>query len=273
MNVMDARSSRSLRMIHEATLSRADFIEGAARSLSVLESFDVQRQRLNATQTAERTGLTRAAARRHLLTLAHLGYLESDGQFYWLAPRVLRLAGSYLSSARLPRVVRPSLRRLAESMRGNFCVAVLDDQESVIVATSGERTGGEDSAPYGAHLGSRLPAFCTSTGRVLLAALSKKELDAWLKRCAPARRTSKTLTSRRALKQVIATASQAHFSYASEEHELGVHAIAVPLFDATGRCVAALNMVDHLTSTPKTLLCNAGLARLQREANELRAWL
>lgn len=260
-------------MLEKPTLATADFIEGAARSLSVLESFDVHRQRLNATQTAERTGLTRAAARRHLLTLAHLGYLESDGQFYWLAPRVLRLAGSYLSSARLPRAVRPSLRRLAESMRGNFCVAVLDDQESVIVATSGERTSSADRAPYGAHLGSRLPAFCTSTGRVLLAALSKKDLASWLTRCTPTRLTSKTLTSRRALREAIATASETNFAYASEEHELGVHAIAVPLFDATGHCVAALNLVDHIASTPKTVLCAEGLARLRREANELRAWL
>lgn len=239
----------------------------------VLESFDVHRQRLNATQTAERTGLTRAAARRHLLTLAHLGYLESDGQFYWLAARVLRLAGSYLSSARLPRAVRPSLRRLAESMSGNFCVAVLDDQESVIVATSGGRSGSNESAPYGAHLGSRLPAFCTSTGRVLLAALSDRELQVWLKRCAPTRLTSKTITSKRELKHAIVAVGEANFAYACEEHEIGVHAIAVPLFDATGRCVAALNMVDHIAAMPKTVLCTQGLARLRREANELRAWL
>lgn len=260
-------------MIQKPTLSPSDFIEGAARALSVLESFDVHRQRLNATQTAERTGLARAAARRHLLTLAHLGYLESDGQFYWLAPRVLRLAGSYLSSARLPRVVRPSLRRLAESMKGNFCVAVLDAEQSVIVATSGERTNSADSAPYGAHLGSRLPAFCTSSGRVLLAALPKKELDVWLKRCTPSRLTSKTLVSRGALKQAITLAREENFAYASEEHELGVHAIAVALFDAAGRCVAALNMVDHIATTPKVVLCTQGLARLRREANELRAWL
>lgn len=255
------------------TISTADFIEGAARSLAVLESFDVHRQRLNATQTAERTGLTRAAARRHLLTLAHLGYLETDGQFFWLAARVLRLAGSYLSSARLPRAVQPSLRRLARSMSGNFCVAVLDNQESVIVATSGERSGGDVTAPYGAYLGSRLPAFCTSTGRVLLAALRADERAEWLKRCTLTRLTSKTVTTRRELKRVIDTVSEENFAYAREEHELGVHAIAVPLFDATGRCVAALNMVDYINSTPQNVLCTAGLARLQRVANELRATL
>jgi IclR family transcriptional regulator, pca regulon regulatory protein len=271
---MIARSSRKTKFMLVGTqISAADYIAGAARSLAVLECFDVHRQRLNATQTAERTGLTRAAARRHLLTLAHLGYLESDGQFYWLAPRVLRLAGSYLSSARLPRAVRPSLRRLSESMRGNFCVAVLDGQESVIVATSGERASGRESAPYGAHLGSRLPAFCTSTGRVLLAALARKELAYWLKGVAPARLTSKTVTARSALQRKIAQARQETFAYASEEHELGIHAIAVPLHDASGRCVAALNLVDHIASTSRTALYESGLPRLRSEANELRALL
>ena len=86
------------------TIAHADYIAGMAKGLAVLESFDTQRQRLNATLAAERAGLTRAAARRHLLTLAHLGYLETDGSWFWLAPKVLRFSGSYLASARLPRV-------------------------------------------------------------------------------------------------------------------------------------------------------------------------
>ena len=85
------------------TIARADLIEGLAKGLAVLESFDTERQRLNATLTAARAGLTRASARRHLLTLAHLGYLETDGSYFWMAPKVLRFSGSYLASARLPR--------------------------------------------------------------------------------------------------------------------------------------------------------------------------
>jgi IclR family pca regulon transcriptional regulator len=81
-------------------IAKADFIEGMAKGLAVLESFDTERQRLNATLAAQRAGLTRAAARRHLLTLAHLGYLETDGSHFWLAPKVLRFSGSYLASAR-----------------------------------------------------------------------------------------------------------------------------------------------------------------------------
>src|SRR5215207_1311274 len=85
------------------TIAKPDFIEGIAKGMAVLESFDTERQRLNATLAAERAGLTRAAARRHLLTLAHLGYLETDGSYFWMSPKVLRFSGTYLSSSRLPR--------------------------------------------------------------------------------------------------------------------------------------------------------------------------
>ena len=94
-------------------IAKADMIEGMAKGMAVLESFDTQRQRLNATLAAERAGITRAAARRHLLTLAHLGYLETDGSYFWLAAKVLRFSGSYLATARLPRAVQPTLNRLA----------------------------------------------------------------------------------------------------------------------------------------------------------------
>src|SRR4030095_4959999 len=87
------------------TIAKADFIAGMAKGMAVLESFDTERQRLNATLASQRAGITRAAARRHLLTLTHLGYLETDGNYFWLAPKVLRFSGSYLASARLPRVL------------------------------------------------------------------------------------------------------------------------------------------------------------------------
>src|SRR5574343_1594199 len=117
-------------------IAKADFIEGIARGMAVLESFDTERQRLNATLAAERAGITRAAARRHLLTLAHLGYLETDGSHYWLAPKVLRFSGSYLASARLPRLIQPTLNRLAALTRESFSAVVLDEDEVVIVARS-----------------------------------------------------------------------------------------------------------------------------------------
>ena len=153
-----------------------------AKGMAVLESFDTERQRLNATLAAQRTGLTRAAARRHLLTLAHLGYLETDGSYFWLAPKVLRFSGSYLASARLPRVLQPTLNRLAAQT-----------QRVVFGRGARWRRGGDRGAQrrvlarpsrvlaYGLHLGARLPAHATSTGRVLLAAhAARRSSTAWL---------------------------------------------------------------------------------------------
>ncbi|MGA8009028.1 MAG: helix-turn-helix domain-containing protein, partial [Thiomonas sp.] len=124
------------------TIAKADLIEGLAKGLAVLESFDTERQRLNATLTAGRTGLTRAAARRHLLTLAHLGYLETDGSYFWLASKVLRFSGSYLASSHLPRAIQPTLNRLAVQAQQTFSGAVLDSDEVVIIARSGNDRDG-----------------------------------------------------------------------------------------------------------------------------------
>jgi IclR family pca regulon transcriptional regulator len=225
------------------TIAKPDFIEGIAKGMAVLESFDTERQRLNATLAAERAGLTRAAARRHLLTLAHLGYLETDGSYFWMSPKVLRFSGSYLASSRLPRALQPTLNRLAAQTQESFSAVVLDGEEVVIVARSGSYTAPTRVLAYGLHLGARLPAHATSTGRVLLAALSPAQLTEWLKARRLSRLTPQTITQARALRQRIAQARKEDFCFASEEHELGVQALAVPLRDMQGRTVAALNVV------------------------------
>ena len=184
-------------------IAKADVIEGMAKGMAVLESFDTERQRLNATQAAERAGLTRAAARRHLLTLAHLGYLDTDGSHYWLSPKVLRFSGSYLASARLPRVLQPTLNRLAAQTHESFSAVVLDRDEVVIVARSAT-VGGQRLMAYGLHLGARLPAHATSTGRVLLAAMPVREFSAWLKGRELPRLTPRTTVDARALKAAVA---------------------------------------------------------------------
>jgi len=225
------------------TIAAADLIAGMAKGMAVLESFDTERQRLNATQAAERSGLTRAAARRHLLTLAHLGYLESDGSAFWLSPKVLRFSGSYLASARLPRVVQPTLNRLAAETKSSFSAVVLDGSEVVIVARSGNYGAPARTTAYGLHLGARLPAHATSTGRMLLAGLQPAALQDWLKGRHLARLTPLTTVEVAGLRQAVAEARRQDWCLASEEHELGVVAIAVPLRDLQGRMVAALNVV------------------------------
>ena len=247
-------------------IAKADLIEGMAKGMAVLEAFDTQRQRLNATLAAERAGITRAAARRHLLTLTHLGYLETDGRYFWLAAKVLRFSGSYLASARLPRAVQPSLNRLAAQSPAAFSVAVLDGDEVVIIGRSGMEWKSAESQTvpgrllaYGLHLGARLPAHATSTGRVLLAAKAKGEFNSWLKAKAAsglARLTLHTTTDVRRLKTLVDKVRADDYCLASQEHEIGVHALAVPLRDMQGQTVAALNVVSSsLTgASPLTLL-------------------
>jgi IclR family transcriptional regulator, pca regulon regulatory protein len=221
------------------TIARADFIEGMAKGMAVLESFDTERQRLNATLAAQRAGLTRASARRHLLTLAHLGYLETDGSHFWLSSKVLRFSGSYLASARLPRVLQPTLDRLAAHTAESFSAVVLDGDEVVIVA----RSGSMRVLAYGLHLGARLPAHATSTGRVLLAAKSKADFHAWMKGRQLARLTAHTTVEPQKFRALVDEVRTQDFCIASEEHELGVQALAVPLRNMQGRTVAALNVV------------------------------
>ena len=250
------------------TIAHADYIAGMAKGLAVLETFDTQRQRLNATLAAERAGLTRAAARRHLLTLAHLGYLETDGSWFWLAPKVLRFSGSYLASARLPRAIQPTLNRLAGLTGESFSAVVLDADQVVIVARSGSA-----QQAYGLHLGARLPAHATSTGRVLLAARGKAEFTAWMKGRQLPRLTGHTLTDPRRFRAVIDEVRQQDFCVASEEHELGVHAVAVPLRDMEGRTVAALNVVMTRQRIEPKALQKEVLPLLLEAAREARPLL
>jgi IclR family pca regulon transcriptional regulator len=251
------------------TIAKADYIAGMAKGLAVLESFDTERQRLNATLAAQRAGLTRAAARRHLLTLAHLGYLETDGSHFWLAPKVLRFSGSYLASARLPRVIQPTLNRLAAQSGESFSAVVLDGDQVVIIA----RSGSSRMLAYGLHLGARLPAHATSTGRVLLAAKTRSEFAAWMKGRELPRLTAHTEVDPRKFKLVIDEVRQRDHCVASEEHELGIHALAVPLRNMEGRTVAAVNVVAPPRRLEPRALQHDLLPLLLEAARELRPLL
>lgn len=251
-------------------IAHADFIAGLAKGLAVLESFDTERQRLNATMAAQRAGITRAAARRHLLTLAHLGYLESDGAYYWLAPKVLRFSGAYMATARLPRVVQPELHRLAARTGLSFSCAVRDGDFVVIVARSAVREVGDRLLAHGVHLGSRLPVHATSTGRVLLAALPDAERAAWLDNASLQRLTAHTVSDGAALDAVLGEVRRLDYCLAVEEHELGIQALAVPLRDLRGRTLAALNVVTATHRMQPQALVQQLLAPLQETARALR---
>lgn len=251
-------------------VAAVDYIAGLAKGLSVLESFDTERQRLNATMAAERAGLTRAAARRHLLTLKQLGYLETDGSYYWLAPKVLRFSGAYLASARIPRAVQPLLNQLASQTGYSFSCAVREGKEVVIVARSAGPESGERLMAHGVHLGTRLPMHATSTGRMLLAALPPEELHEWLATSELARLTSHTQTDMHVFAQMLDEVRQLDYCLAHEEYELSIQALAVPLRDMNGRMAGAINVVASTTRVSADKLIKDVLPLLQEGARTLR---
>ncbi len=257
-------------------IAPTDFIAGMAKGLAVLESFDTERQRLNATLAAQRAGITRAAARRHLLTLAHLGYLETDGSYYWLSPKVLRFSGSYLASSRLPRVLQPTLNRLA-LLSGDAASGVVLDGSEVVIIARGAQSMASAQTPllaYGLHLGARLPAHATSTGQVLLAAQTKTQFNTWLKTHAPQkslpRLTAHTETDVKQFRALIDQARMADHALAVQTHELGVQALAVPVRNLHGQVVAAINLVCSPLRRDAQAMRRELLALLEDAARELR---
>lgn len=254
-------------------IAKADFIEGLAKGLAVLEAFDTERQRLNASLAAQRTGITRAAARRHLLTLTELGYLQTDGAHYWLSARVLRLAGSYMATSRLPRTLQPTLNRLAAQTQAAFSAVVLDGDECVIVARSAGLAEPVRHLAYGLHLGARLPAHATSTGRVLLASLPKADFAHWLKGRELARITPQTEVNNTRFKAMIEQVRRDDHCLARDGHELGIHALAVPLRNMQGQCQAALNVVGSAGQLSDPAVQHKWLPLLLDAARELRPLL
>ncbi|WP_435169759.1 IclR family transcriptional regulator domain-containing protein [Falsirhodobacter sp. 1013] len=217
-------------------MDKRDTMGGLAKGLRVIEAFSADRPRLTITEAAEHAGLDRATARRCLLTLADLGYADYDGKFFTLTPHVLRLGTACLATMPLPGLVQPWLDRLSELTGESSSVAILDRGEIVYVARAAQRK----VMSIALMPGSRLPAFCTSMGRVLLAALPEAEAEARLPPLTA--RTPRTLTEPEAVMARIAQARAEGFALIDQEVELGLRSIAVPLMDARGRVVAALNL-------------------------------
>lgn len=225
------------------TIRYDDYIAGLAKGMEVLEAFGHYRQRLNITQVAERTKFTRAAVCRHLKTLKYLGYLDSDGTFFWLTHKILKISGSYMRSATLPKITEPLLFALTEKTGFYHAVVLLDNHEVVTVACSCNVPENHSVLPYGIHNGNRIPAHSASNGKMLLSYLSDEELEQWLERYELGKYTKFTITDKNKLKQQLKEAHERGWAYSEEEHEIGFNAIAVPIFNSSGEVVASLNTV------------------------------
>jgi IclR family pca regulon transcriptional regulator len=221
----------------EQSLDR-DLVGSLARGLAVLEILAAHPRGLTLTEMAEKAGLTRAGARRFLLTLAASGYAEQDGRVFRLSSRLISVARSWLGGASLWTFAEPFMRAISQRFGEACSAAVLSGEDVVYVA----RVPGRHILSVALHVGTRLPAFCTSMGRVLLSDLPPAELDAFLVRAEFRALTGRTITDRAALRAAIAAAKDGGFSLVDEELEPGLRSIAVPIRDRTGRAVAAINV-------------------------------
>jgi IclR family pca regulon transcriptional regulator len=215
-----------------------DRIGGFAKGLQVIEAFGHDRQRLTIAEVSRLTGLERASARRYLLTLVAGGYAGYDGKFFTLTPRILRLGYAYMSATPLPGIVQPFLEKIAEVTNESSSACILDGTEIVYVARAAQRR----VMSIGLQIGSRLPAYCTSMGRVLLAALPADAAAARLSESQIEKLTPHSITNLKTLSEEVAKVRERGYSVIDQELELGLRSIAVPVYDAGGRVVAAMNV-------------------------------
>jgi IclR family pca regulon transcriptional regulator len=220
-----------------------DYILGLKKGLAVIECFDDEHERLTSADVAARTGLSRAAARRCLLTLHKLGYAHFDGRVFALAPRVLRLGYAYLLSASLPQLVQPFVEHLSERVHESCSAAILEGDEIVYIARAATRR----IMSSGLCIGTRLPAYCTSMGRVLLAFLDPADARQRLARMERRRLTPLTRTCLDDLGRILEGVRREGYGIVDQELEVGLISIAVPMFNAAGGVVGAMNVASSPT--------------------------
>ena len=216
-------------------------MQSLERGLSVIRAFDAEHRELGLSEVARATGLTRAAARRFLLTLVELGYVHFGGGRFSLRPRVLELGFAYLSSLTLPEVAEPHMEALVAQINESSSLSVLDDTDIVYVA----RVPTRRIMSITLAVGTRLPAYATSMGRVLLAALPDDELEERLARIDVQPLTPHTVKSVEQLRRVIEQVRRQGYAVTDQELEQGLRSAAVPIHDASGAVAAALNVSVH----------------------------
>jgi IclR family pca regulon transcriptional regulator len=219
----------------------SDFVQSLERGLSVIRAFDDEHRELALSDVARATGLTRAAARRFLLTLVKLGYVGFDGKLFSLRPRILELGFAYLSSLTLPEVAQPHMESLVAQVNESSSISVLDETEIVYVV----RVPTRRIMTITIAVGTRLPAYATSMGRVLLAGLDDEELEQRLGRIELEPLTSRTVTDRVRFRELLENVRRQGYAMVDQELEDGLRSAAVPIHDAEGRAAAALNVSVH----------------------------
>lgn len=241
------------------------FVQSVERALAVIKTFSADHPELTLSEIARHTGMTRAAARRFVLTLADLGYLGVVDRRFYLRPTVLELGHTYLSVLSLPQAASPHLTALSEQLHETTSLAVLEGDDIVYVARIGPRR----VIASGLTVGTRLPAYLTSHGRIQLANLPDDQLDAYLSRVHLEARTAQTVTDPEVLRRRLLTARTQGWCLVDQELEEGVTSIAVPVRNGAGRVVASVNVGTHARRLPAPVLQDTALEPLQETAHQI----
>jgi IclR family pca regulon transcriptional regulator len=241
------------------------FMTSLARGLAVVRAFSESRKPQTIANISQKTGIPRAAVRRCLHTLRELGYVDAELNNFSLRPKVLTLGYSYLSSTPLTVSAQPYLNNISRSLNESSSLAVLDDDEVLYVA----RAATSRVMSVALNTGSRLPAYCTSLGRVMLAHLPPEDLDLYLARTRLRPMTENTVVNQKRLREILVNVRQAGYAINDEELELGLRSIAVPVRGASGTVLAALNVGAQASRISVKQLEQEFLPVLLRGAQEL----
>jgi IclR family pca regulon transcriptional regulator len=247
-----------------------NFMSSLARGLAVINAFQERKRHLTIAQISHRTEIPRAAVRRCLYTLMQLGYATTDGRTYSLLPKVLTLGHAYLSSTPLAVSAQPYLDRISEQLHEACNLATLEGEQVLYVARSAipQRLISVDLS-----VGSRLPAYCTSMGRILLAALDDDSLHDYLSHADLQAKTSRTLHTPEALWECLQQVRQQGWCLVDQELEQGLRSLAVPVYDSSGHVLAAMNVSTHAGRVPASELEQRFLPIMLNASRELSSQL
>ncbi len=248
-----------------------NFMTSLARGLIVIQAFTQQSPQMTISQLSVKTGLSRAAVRRCLYTLTKLGFAGAeDGSRYGLRPRMLSLSNSYTASSTLSTAAQPILERMSAALRESFSVATLDGEDIVYVART---TVDRVMVAVDLHIGSRLPAYCTSMGRVMLAYLPPEKLEQYLSHVELIPRTTRTIVSVDKLRLALRNVRRTGYALVDQELEVGLRSLAVPVYAPSGRVIATINLSGHAPRMPVYDMQTRFLPHLRNAANELGVFL
>lgn len=251
----------------ETPFPSGEYVQSLARGLSVIRAFDSNNPEMTLSDVARKTGLTRATARRFLLTLVELGYVRTDGRLFVLTARVLELGYSYLSGLSLPEIAQPHLEHLSTDLHESTSASVLDGHEVVYVA----RVPTRRIMTVGINLGTRFPAYATSMGRVHLAALPPAQLEQYLATAQLAALTPNTVHHPERLREVVETVRAQGYALVDEELEAGLRSIAAPVRDRQGSVTAAINVSAQTSGVTVESIVSDYLPRLLKAVSAIES--